>query len=86
MKITHKNQPKLFTYPSYKYFNNDSFREALLQKECNENNWDEIVQVFIFSCNIILNKQAPQKKKYVRGNDDYVLNMTVEFVMMISRR
>ena len=31
MKITYKkSQPKLFTYPSYKYFNNDSFREALL--------------------------------------------------------
>ena len=36
MKTTYKkSQPKIITYPSYKYFNNNSFREALLQIERN---------------------------------------------------
>ena len=36
MKKTYKNwQPKIITYRSYKYLNNDCFREALLQIECN---------------------------------------------------
>ena len=42
MKTTYKkSQPKIITYRSYKYFNNVSFREALLQIECKGNNSDE---------------------------------------------
>ena len=42
MKTTYrKSQPKIITYRSYKYFNNDRFREALLQLECNGKNYDE---------------------------------------------
>ena len=63
MKTTYKkSQPKIITYRSYKYFNNDSFREALLQIECNGNNCDENFKDFTSSCNIILNEQAPRKK------------------------
>ena len=41
MKTTYKkSQPKIITYRDYKYFNNDGFREALLQIESNENNCD----------------------------------------------
>ena len=60
MKTTYKkSQPKIITYCSYKHFNNVSFREALLQIECNENNCDENFKDFTSSCNIILNEQAP---------------------------
>ena len=63
MKTTYKKlQPKIIAYRSYKYFNNDRFREALLQIECNGNNCDENDKDFTSSCNIILNEQAPQKK------------------------
>ena len=63
MKTTYKkSQPKIITYRSYKYFNNDSFREALLQIECNGNNCDENFKDFTSSYSIILNEQAPQKK------------------------
>ena len=63
MKTTYKkSQPKIIAYRSYKCFNNDSFREALLQIECNGNNCDENFKDFTSSCNIILNEQAPQKK------------------------
>ena len=60
MKTTYKKSPpKIITYCSYKNFNNVSFREALLQIECNENNCDENFKDFTSSCNIILNEQAP---------------------------
>ena len=50
MKTTYKkSQPKIITYRSYKYFNNDSFREALLQIECNGNNCDENFKDFTFT-------------------------------------
>ena len=63
MKTTYKkSQSKIITYRSYKYFNNDSFREALLQKECNRNNCDEHFKDFTSSCNIILIEPAPRKK------------------------
>ena len=57
-----KSPPKIIAYRSYKYFNNDSFREVFLQIECNGNNCEESFKDFTPSCNIILNEQVPQKK------------------------
>ena len=63
MKTTYKkSQPKIINYRSYKYFNNESFREELRQIEANGNNCDESFQNFTSSCNVILNKHASQKK------------------------
>ena len=59
MKTTYKKlQPKIIIYRRYKYFNNESFREELLQIEANENNCDESFKNFTSSCNVILNKRA----------------------------
>ena len=83
MKTTYKkSQPKIITYRSYKYFNNDSFRESLLQIECNGNNCDENFQDFTSSYNIILNGQAPQKKEYLRGNQSPFMNKTLSKTIM----
>ena len=63
MKTTYKkSQPKIITYRNYKYFNNDSFREGLLQIEWNGNNCSENFKDVTSSCSIILNEQAPKKK------------------------
>ena len=64
MKTNHKkSQPKIITYRSYKYFINDSFREALLHTECNGSNCDGNFKDFTSPWNIILNEQAPQQKR-----------------------
>ena len=61
---------RLINYRSYKNFSNEAFRECLLEKlskEIFENN-DEGLQRF---CDInlkVINQHAPQKFKYVRGN------------------
>ena len=49
MKITYKkSQPKIISYYSYKYFNNDRFREGLLQIESNEKICDENFRLYLF--------------------------------------
>ena len=87
MRTTYeKSAPKPITYRSYKYFNNDSFREALLQIECNGNNCDENFKDFTSSCNIILNEQAPPEKKYVRGNQSPFNNKTLSKAIMLRSK
>ena len=69
-KSFRKFQPRLINYRSYKNFSNEAFRECLLEKlskEIFEHN-DDGLQRF---CDInlqVLNQHAPQKIKYVRGN------------------
>ena len=69
-KSFRKFHPRLINYRSYKNFSNEVFRECLLEKISKEvflNN-DEGLQRF---CDIklqVLNQHAPQKIKYVRGN------------------
>ena len=69
-------------YRSYKYLKNESFREELIQIEVNRNNCDKSFKNFTFSGNAILNKHAPQKKKYVRGNESPFMNKTLSKVIM----
>ena len=69
-------------YRSYKYFKNESFREELIQIEVNRNNCDKSFKNFTFSRNAILNKHAPQKKKYVRRNQSPFMNKTLSKVIM----
>ena len=69
MKATYKkSQPKVIIYRSYKYFNNESFREEVLQIEANENNCVENFKNFTSSCNVILIKHSPEKKVMYREN------------------
>ena len=47
-----KSQPKIINYRSYKYFNNENFREELIQIEANGNYCDESFKNFTSSCNV----------------------------------
>ena len=83
MKTTHKkSQQKIINYRSYEYFNSESFREELIQIEANGNNCDESFKNFTSSCSVILNKHAPQKKRYVRGNQSPFMNKTLSKAIM----
>ena len=62
MKTTYgKSQPKINNYYSYKYFNNEGFRDELTQVEANEINCNESFKDFTSSCNVILNKHFPSE-------------------------
>ena len=65
-----KFHPRVINYRSYKNFSNEAFREYLLEKLSKEvfvNNDEGLQRI----CDInlqMLNQHAPQKIKYVRGN------------------
>ena len=83
MKTTSKkSQPKIIICGSYKYFNNESFREKLIQIEANGNNCDESFKYFTSSCNVILKRHSPQKKKYIKGNQSPFMNETLSKAIM----
>ena len=65
-----KFQPRIINYRSYKHFSNDTFRKDLIDKLSNEKfviNDDGLKRFCELSVNV-LNKHAPRKKKYPRGN------------------
>ena len=87
-KSFRKFHPRLINYRSYKNFSSEAFRESLLEKlskEIFENN-DEGLQRF---CDInlqVLNQHAPQKIKYVRGNQmPFMTKQLSEEIMKSSR-
>ena len=86
MKTTYKIlQPKVVIDRSYKYFNNESFREDLLQTEANGKNCHKSFKNFTSSCSVTLNKQAhppTPENKYVRGNQSLFMNKTLSKVIM----
>ena len=65
-----KFQPRIINYSSYKGFSNDTFRKDLIDKLSNEKfviNDDGLKRFCELSVSI-LNKHAPRKKSYARGN------------------
>ena len=65
-----KFQPRIINYRSYKHFSSDTFRKDVIDKLSNEKfviNDDGLKRFCELSVNI-LNKHAPRKKKYARGN------------------
>ena len=65
-----KVKPRTINYRSYKNFSNENYRESLLHKLSKEafvNNDDGLQRFCDISTNIV-NRHAPHKKKYARGN------------------
>ena len=78
MKTSYKkSEPKIITYRSYKSFCNNNFREELRQVVSKRGNCDTNFKRFISSCNKILDQHAPQKKKYLRGNQSPFMNKSL---------
>ena len=74
MKTTFQNlKPKLiyYRYRDYGMFSNDKFREELLSKLSMENisNTSNVWKNFLRICIDVLDKLAPQMKKYNKGNN-----------------
>ena len=65
-----KLSPKVIRYRDFKNFENERFMNSL-QSALNNQNGDYIKnpEVFFNICHEVLNKHAPRKKKYIRGNN-----------------
>ena len=77
MKTTfQKLKPKLIYYWGYSVFSSDKFREELLSKLSMENisNTSSSLEIFLKICVGVIDKFAPKKKKYNRGNNIAFMN------------
>ena len=78
MKKTYKkSQPKIITYRSHKHFNNDSFREALLQKNAMPKAAMKILKTLPLHAILFWIKKSFRQKKHVRGNQSPFMNKTL---------
>ena len=81
-----KTELKSITYRSYKSFYNNNFREELWQVVSKRENCDTNFKSFISSCNKILDQHAPQKKKYLRGNQSPFMNKNLFKAIMLRSK
>ena len=89
MKTSYRKiEPRVINYRDYKSFSNEGFRESLLENikgKLSENS-DKSFSNFVNTCNTVLDKQLPQKKKYVRGNQSPFMNKTLSKAIMLRTK
>ena len=81
----HKLNPKIMDYTKYKIFSNDIFRDSLLEELSRVgiiNNDDDGFNNFLRICQSTIDRFAPCKKKYVRGNNAPFMNKTISKEIM----
>ena len=86
MKTSYRKiEPRVLNYRDYKSFSNEGFRDLLLEKLKAKlsGNSDQSFSNFVNTCNTVLDKQLPKKKKYVRGNQSPFMNKTLSKANML---
>ena len=86
MKTSYRKiESRVINYRDYKSFSNEGFRESLLEnlKGKLSGNSDQNFSNFVNTCNAVLDKQLPKKKKYVRANQSPFMNKTLSKVIML---
>ena len=76
-----KKDPKIINFRCYKNFDDNLFRDELinaLRNTHDDMNYDYFKSTFV----AILNKHAPRKKKFVRGNNAPFMNKTLSQAFM----
>ena len=76
-------EPKLLNYRDFKHFLQEAFKEDFSKALCDcGNSYDDFDHIFTSK----LNKHAPKKKKWIRGNNKPHVNKTLRLATMkISR-
>ena len=81
-----KQEPKIFNYRNYKYFNNKNFRNdfpyEISKKGFHDISCEEFETLFM----ITLNNHAPMKIKYIRVNNSPFMNNERSKVIMVRSR
>ena len=79
-----KQEPKIITYRDYKSFDQPNFRTEL-NRELSKFNFHDMVnfkRIFLQ----LLNKHAPEKKKYVRANNKEFVNKELRKAIMLRSK
>ena len=82
----YKQEPNIFNYRNYKKFNNESFRNDLLYEISKKGFHDVICGEFETLFLKTLNKHAPMKTKYIRGNNSPFMNKELSKAIMVRSR
>ena len=85
-KMTFQKSQRIIKYRDYNFFDNERFRNDLLQEIPNyfiEFN-DSILNFDM--CRITLDQHAPRKRKYARGNHMPFVNKTLSKVIMLRNK
>ena len=81
-----KQEPKIFNYRNFKYFNNENFRNDLLydisMKGFHDISCEESEILFM----MMLNNHAPMKIKYIRANNSPFMNNELSKAIMVRSR
>ena len=79
-----KLKPKIINYRKYKNFSNYIFRDSLLEElsQVRINNDDEGFNNFLRICRNTLDRFAPRKNKYIRGNNAPLMYKTLSKEIM----
>ena len=72
-------EPKLLNYRDFKHFSKEDFKEDLSEALCDSgNSYDDFDHIFTSK----LNKHAPKKKKWIRGNNKPHVNKDLRQAIM----
>ena len=76
-------EPKLLNYRDFKHFSQENFKEDLSEALCDcGDSYDDFDHIFTSK----LNKHAPKKKKWIRGNNKPHVNKALRQAIMKRSR
>ena len=81
-----KQAPTIFTYRDYKHYDEDLFRNELLEELQNVNEGTVDCSTFVNVCTGVLNRYAPLKEKYIRANNSPFMNKKLSKAVMNRSR
>ena len=81
-----KQEPVITTYRDYKHYNEDLFRNELLEELYNVNEGAVDCSTFENVCIGVLNRHAPLKEKYKRANNSPFMNKNLSKAVMNRSR
>ena len=80
------NQPKVITYRDYKNFDNSRFSEELLCEIKKVGPLNKNISIFHNVCIEALEKYAPEKQKYIRGNQANFMDSKLNHAIMLRSK
>ena len=80
------NHPKIITYRDYKNFDNSRFSEELLYEIKKLGPLNKNISIFHNTCIAVLEKYAPEKRKYIRANQANFMDSKLNHVIMLRSK
>ena len=81
-----KLKPRVINYRKYSSFSSEKYREDLVRELSEVNFKDNSISQFLETCVNVLNKHAPRKKKFLRGNHSPFMNRELSKAIMTRTR